>query len=228
MARFEYECETVCNDRTIYPAMQVLVEKEGITANAAAKFIEKDSGGKITAGRAKMVWSRRKGVTDVTDSKAAKIARAAARAIKAGEMTVDDVREISESIGEAIEEHDLPDRAGTQVERGLKLRRRERARQSAFGRVTSKGNFERLWKHLMATADGLTYFADQTIKPTTEDDVIAMKGILAALPDLVIQCIRLGVDVVGLYETFVAPRHLRREKELKDVTPKGSPKQITS
>jgi len=69
MSRFEYECEMVCNDRTIYPAMEVLVEKEGMTANTAARFIEKDSDGKITAGRAKMVWHRRKGVTDVTSPK---------------------------------------------------------------------------------------------------------------------------------------------------------------
>jgi len=72
--------------------------------------------------------------------------------------------------------------------------------------VKEPDNFQRLWKHVLATSEGLTFFADGTIKPTTEDEANAAKGILEAGQSIIVQFARLGIDVVGTYETFVAPK----------------------
>lgn len=49
----------ICNEEDIYPAMKQLVEIEGLSVNAAAKFIHEDSGGQVTKNRAEMVYRRR-------------------------------------------------------------------------------------------------------------------------------------------------------------------------
>ena len=65
MSMYKYECvierKTVCNDDSVFPAMRDLVEKEGMTVRAAAKFVEDDSGGQVTLNRAKGVYLRRSG-----------------------------------------------------------------------------------------------------------------------------------------------------------------------
>lgn len=61
MSRFEYEChsEMICNENAIYPAMKTLVEDEGMNVLKAAVFVESDSDGKVTQGRAYQVYYRR-------------------------------------------------------------------------------------------------------------------------------------------------------------------------
>lgn len=61
MARFEYGCETevICNDNNIFPAMKTLVEDEGLSVKAAARFVEEDSRGRVSRDRAESVYRRR-------------------------------------------------------------------------------------------------------------------------------------------------------------------------
>jgi hypothetical protein len=60
MPRFNYGCETICNENDIYPAMKILVEEEGMSETAAGKFVEKDSGGQVTWTRARDAYRTRK------------------------------------------------------------------------------------------------------------------------------------------------------------------------
>jgi len=62
MAQYNYNCvtEVICNDNNIFPAMKELIEAENMNPNQASIFIEEDSDGKVTRGRALMVWQRRK------------------------------------------------------------------------------------------------------------------------------------------------------------------------
>lgn len=71
MARFEYECEekVICNNDTIFPAMKTLVEDEGMSIREASRFIKEDSDGKVTEGRARMVYQRRTTGTRVPPDK---------------------------------------------------------------------------------------------------------------------------------------------------------------
>jgi len=60
MSKFDYgQCQVICNEAEIFPAMKQLVEEEGMSVWKAAKFIEADSGKKVTAGRAEQVYIRR-------------------------------------------------------------------------------------------------------------------------------------------------------------------------
>lgn len=62
--------------------------------------------------------------------------------------------------------------------------------------------FLRLWKQILAVSEGLQTWADGEIKADTEDDVIAVQGIMAALPYLCRQAARVGVDLVTIQKTF--------------------------
>lgn len=56
---FDYKCETICNDRSIYPVMRVLVEEYELSIRAASRHVAEDSGGMITAKRAQRVYENR-------------------------------------------------------------------------------------------------------------------------------------------------------------------------
>jgi len=59
MSRFEYGCKIICNENDVFPAMRQLVEEEGRSIRSAAMFINKDSSGQVTPGRADQVYRRR-------------------------------------------------------------------------------------------------------------------------------------------------------------------------
>jgi len=63
MSKYKYECVieqvAICNDDSVYPAMRELVEKEGMSVRAAAKFVERDSDGRVTQDKAREAYRQR-------------------------------------------------------------------------------------------------------------------------------------------------------------------------
>lgn len=53
-------CETICNEREIFPSMRELVEKDGMSIRFAAKFINQNSSGLVIVNRAEQAYHRRK------------------------------------------------------------------------------------------------------------------------------------------------------------------------
>lgn len=131
-----------------------------------------------------------------------------AEAIESGEVADDDVRVVSDSLAGAIDSGTVAPRAGSKVATAVK----KAHRKGVVRRRKEPDNFKRLWKHVLSTVEGLTFFADGTIQPETPDEVNAAKGILEAAQSFIVQYARLGVDIIGTYETFVTP------KEAKDAS----------
>jgi hypothetical protein len=122
-----------------------------------------------------------------------------AKEIAEGKVSDDDAKTVGDALAKAINNGKAAPRIGSAVATAVKKSHKKGVPQLK----PEPDNFQRLWKHVLAANDGLTYFADGTIKPTTPDEANAAKGILAAGQSIIVQFARLGIDVVGTYETFV-------------------------
>lgn len=205
-SRFDYECTVVCNEETVYPAMAELVKKEGMSVKAAARSIEEDSGGQVTAKRAEHVYFARTPAPSGADAKPpkkqtkpeAKIhLEKAAKIIKAAEASDDDIKGVGDAIAEAILEGKAAPRVGTRVETAVK-----KQQQKGRGVTRSKPNFERLEKHTLAVAEGLTFWADGTMMPETKEEAEYARSIRQKLPTIIVYSAKLGIDVKRVIETF--------------------------
>jgi hypothetical protein len=63
-------------------------------------------------------------------------------------------------------------------------------------------NFYRLSKHAMAFQEGLQFWADQTMKPESREEAEYAMVVRNAAASIIPNYARLGVDVVGIYDTF--------------------------
>lgn len=88
------------------------------------------------------------------------------------------------------------------VETAVKKRRKQ-AGQSYPKEM--KSNLERLKNTTLSCAEGLTFLADGTIKPESEDDKTCFDIIRRALPTIIMQAHRLGIDILSIYELATAP-----------------------
>ena len=60
-------CQTYCNEKQIFPAMRHFIEVLQMSVNSAAREVSKLTHGLVTQGRAKQVWLRRMGGTNVPE-----------------------------------------------------------------------------------------------------------------------------------------------------------------
>ena len=56
-------CRSYCNDGQVFPAMQYKIDKEGKPKKQAAREVEEETDGAVTAGRAIQVYRRRGGMS---------------------------------------------------------------------------------------------------------------------------------------------------------------------
>lgn len=137
---------------------------------------------------------------------------AARKVIQNNEISDDDLKAyIGDPLADNIASGKAAPRVGSRVATAVK----KSHRKGVIKPKTESDNFQRLWSHVKAVSEGLTFWADKTITPTTEDEAIAAKGILMAAQSIIVQFARLGIDVVGTYETFVAPERTTHENNRK-------------
>jgi hypothetical protein len=129
--------------------------------------------------------------------------------IAAGNVSDEDAKIVGNAVAKAIKSGKAAPRVGSAVATAVRKSHKKGVRKPK----KEPDNFQRLWKHILSAVEGLTYFADGTITPTTEDEINAAKGILEAGSSLIIQYARLGIDVVGIYDTFVAPKEAKIQLE---------------
>jgi hypothetical protein len=175
MSHYEYGCvqEIICNENNVFPAMRDLIENNGMSVKGAARFVHEDSGGKVTEERARQVYIRRRRGSHEHPGKPLR------------KHTKEEVKFQLDAVVDAISK-------GEVVDENLKD---DEAPDASY-------EFRQLWKHILAVSEGLEKWANGSLKPVTEDDVISVKGVMAALPFLCMQAARIGVDLEKIHETF--------------------------
>lgn len=205
---YKYGCEVICNENDIYPAMKDLVENKGMSVNAAAKFVHEDSGGEVTVRRAVQVYHTRKPVLNKTPAKPVKKQTKkevkfklddVTKEIKVGRVSDDDTKKVCDAIAESIDKGQSAKRVGTRVATAVK----KADKKIKPVEVKPIDNFYRLKKHIVSAIEGLTFWADKTMEPETEEEAECAKIILASGANMIVQYARLGIDVEGVYKTFI-------------------------
>lgn len=140
---------------------------------------------------------------------------AARKVIQNNEISDDDLKAyIGDPLADNIASGKAAPRVGSRVATAVK----KSHRKGVIKPKPEADNFQRLWNHVKAVSEGLTFWADKTITPTTEDEAIAAKGILMAAQSIIVQFARLGIDVVGTYETFVAQEKRNDTRKVENGT----------
>jgi hypothetical protein len=127
----------------------------------------------------------------------------------------DDLKQfIGDPLAKRISNGKSAPRAGSRVATAVKKSHKKEVKKLK----PDPDNFQRLWRKVLAVSEGLTFWADKTMMPTTPDEANAAKGILAAGQTIIVQLARLGFDVVGTYETFVMSKEAKDERSTKQIT----------
>jgi len=124
-----------------------------------------------------------------------------AKAIKNGEVSDDDIKELDLAIAKTIDAGKSNTRVGTATAWAVKRKRKE----SKGGESQRKpiDNFYRLNNTMKSAIDGLTAWADGQMLPTSRDEADYAKAILAKGANFIVQFARLGIDIEGVNEIFV-------------------------
>jgi hypothetical protein len=178
MSHYDYGCvqEVICNENNVYPAMKDLVEVHHMSVKGAARFVHEDSGGKVTEERARQVYIRRTKCSIEQSDKPLK------------KYTKPEAKIQLENVADAIKKGEVADE--------------DMGNDSGPDVSDAPEEFRQLWKNILAVSEGLQKWADGEMKPDTEGDAIAVKGIMAALPFTGLQIARMGVDLVGIHKIY--------------------------
>ena len=104
----------------------------------------------------------------------------------------DDLKMAGEVIAEKIRSGEAGVRVGKIVASAVKQTMKEMGPPPEPKPVN---NFDRLWKHGLSFVEGITFWADGTMMPTTQDERMAAAGVRACIPSIIIYAARLGIDV---------------------------------
>ncbi len=127
----------------------------------------------------------------------------------------DDLKTIGDAIAGKISSGKAEARVGTEVARAVK----NTFKKGVTPEPKEPDNFARLWKHTLSFAEGLQFFADGTIKPETETEVVAAQGIMDAGPHIVVHYSRLGLNIKKVYDTFIDPERRNRNQHTTEKLP---------
>ena len=126
----------------------------------------------------------------------------------------DDLRKVGELLAEKIESGEAKPRVGSLVSTAVKEALRKNAKPPEPKPIN---NFDRLSKHALALAEGITFWADGTMKPENEDEAIRARIVLDCAPSLYVYYSKLGVNFQAVHDIFVDPK--RRESKLISANP---------
>jgi hypothetical protein len=134
--------------------------------------------------------------------------------IQENSFSDDDLKDVSDTIAEKVTSGQSGIRVGSKMATAIKKQTKSKAQ------ITPKeiDNFDRLRKHSNSHIEGLTFWADGTMKPENELEIGCAKSILAGAANCIIQYARLGIDVQGIYQTLIEGKgksnnELKKENE---------------
>jgi hypothetical protein len=121
--------------------------------------------------------------------------------IEDGNVSDDDIREVSKSIGKAIEKEVSHPRVGSPITSATK-----KIDQKKGGGLKDrkKGPVELLSIKLSSCVEQLQYLIDGSLE-TTDNDKIHIRVIRKLMPGLVWDAHRLGIDIAQVYRTLIVP-----------------------
>lgn len=118
-----------------------------------------------------------------------------AKEIRAGNVSDDDAKVVGDALADAISDGKTAPRVATKAATAVKKVMSKNKKPPKY-----KDDFERLSDYCMSFAEGLQYWADGTIQPETQDQAIDAGTIMDAIPNLIMQFHRLGVNVEEIME----------------------------
>ncbi len=134
------------------------------------------------------------------------------KSIKHGEVSDDDVKEFVDIIGDGITAGKLAPRVATKAATAVTKAFKKNAPPP---KRKEPDTFLKLSRLAMSFQEGLQFWADQTIKPKTKDEIQYGRVIRAASTSIITNYARLGIDVVGIYDTFYKGKGEGHEKSRK-------------
>ena len=136
-----------------------------------------------------------------------------AQEIKSGAVSDDHAKVIGDALADAITNGTCSKRVGTKVHTAVRKVNKDRKEVT----VKDINNYQRLWKHVLSTSEGLQILADGSMpSPETEEEAEALKGIIMALPHLCLQTARMGVDLMEIHESL-QKGETKNEKKYIDI-----------
>jgi hypothetical protein len=119
--------------------------------------------------------------------------------IKENSFSDDDLKTVSDTIAEKV----TSGQSGIRVSAKMATAHKKQTKSKAQTTPKEIDNFDRLRKHSNSHIEGLTFWADGTMKPETELEAGCARSILAGAANCIIQYARLGIDVQGIYQTLI-------------------------
>ena len=201
-------------------------EKKGVSKKEAFEALEtfyNKIGVEITFSAVKGKYyrakSEKKEVTNVTPDKPPRkhtkpdiknALKNTAEAIAKGEVSDDDIKQVDFAIAKAIKTGKAARRVGVSTANAVRTNRKVKG---GFTEAKPIDNFYRLNRHMKACIDGMTAWADGQIEPTSKDEALEARAILAKAASFMLQFARLGIDMEGIYDTFVKGDYKNAKKK---------------
>lgn len=226
MAEYQYGCETICNEKDIFPAMKDLVENKGMNVNAAAKFIHDDSKCQVTQARAEHVYRSRtpplhKGnsnpvKTQTKPETKIKISEIA-KEIREGQVSDDHAKEIGDALADAIKSKKCAPRVAARTVNAFKQKDENKERKKEFkNQFPEKSRIQILNSKLEHALEELKFLVQGDIEKQGGDE-IWIKAIATKGPSFIWQFHKLGIDLNKVYQTLINPgKELNYDSERKE------------
>lgn len=214
MARFNYGCETICNENDIYPAMKILVEDEGMSETAAGKFVEKDSGGQVTWRRARDAYRARKKPDAIAtkpkpkrkhtkpETKSALLETV--KAIEENGISDDDAKRIIDVVAEKVEKEVIHPRV---ISKAVKADREYHKRRKRAFIKPVPSQVELLNRKLADCSEQLELLAQGDVQITLTDQKY-LASIKAKSLSIMWSYHDLGVDLAAVYRFIVGRKEI--------------------
>jgi len=196
-------------------------EKQGVSLNKMIELYAEESERPIGTIR-DWVWPQDRSMKNHTTSKPPKTQTKPevkiqisdiAQEIKSGAVSDDHAKVIGDALADAITNGTCSKRVGTKVHTAVRKVNKDRKEVT----VKDINNYQRLWKHVLSTSEGLQILADGSMpSPETEEEAEALKGIIMALPHLCLQTARMGVDLMEIHESL-QKGETKNEKKYIDI-----------
>ena len=128
-------------------------------------------------------------------------------------MSDDDIKAVDYAIAKAIKTGKAARRVGASTASavGTPIKKKGGAKKKSID------NFYRLNRHMKACIDGMTAWADGQMKPTSEDEALEARAILAKAASFMLQFARLGIDMEGIHDTFVKGDYENEKKQRNQI-----------
>jgi len=124
-----------------------------------------------------------------------------------------DLREMGKFLAEKINSGEAKPLVGSPVSTAVK----EALKKGVKPEPKPINNFERLSKHAFALNEGLTFWADGTMRPDSEQEALEARTVIDCAVSIIVQYSRIGVNVLSIYEMFIDPKRRDNKNGKKEI-----------